>query len=339
MTLDFESEKAPTGEKEEVKILKTSLDVQFPVVRQSAFSLMIDIFGHEKGTFIVSPEGGMPKDEYLRLASEFRPGEKSTGWSRGDGKEVGTREDTVRFWMLRNSEFQENLIENGWTSFSKMDEWNDRQKKDHFIDYDKWLSRETSVEDISNVIKSGMRAEDCKLLLDELEIIRPFMGDKVYAGFHPSSLGSDLMVVGETSFPGIHLQLSRFWHEYSRDPTPAISLDAALYLGESEYAKLPGEWNEIVSGRVQRLVSGKIGKDQRGYCRSRDEKSFTVHYDDHGEEIQSSAELEGRLRRVQELVEYGQKAAALEREEIEKVREATYKDRQTRLGAPPEQTE
>jgi len=324
---------------EKVTLQKVSLDVQFPVERQSAFSLMVDIFGEEKGKFIVSPEGGVPKDSYYKLISKLHTEPKDgSGAYIGEGEKQrkDTEEDTNRFWVVRNPEFLDELAAEGWTIFSEMSEWSDHQKKKHFVNTDKCFFRPTNVEEVARVIKSGEGPENYQNLLDQLEVIKPFMGDTVYTGFRKSWPGGEMMLVGETSFPGIHLQLDEFWNQFSRDSTPVIDLDAAVYLGGSEYAQFPEGWNEQIKGRVGGLINDKIGENRRAHCRNRDEKSFSVHYDDRGETIQSPAELEKRLNQMKEWVEYGERAAALEIDEIKKSREAVYEDRKNRLGIPPE---
>ncbi len=348
MTIDVTNDKLPTREDEDVSLLKTSLDVQFPVVRQSGYSLMVDIFGEEKGKFIVSPEGGIPKKDYLRLASELRPDEKSNGWSRGDGenKAVGTEKDTLRFWMLRNPEFQDALVEHGWTVFPKMSEWSDYEKKEHLLTKDDSYTcvfRQTTLSDLTKVLRASTSQQHVEKLLERLDVVGKFLkDDKIYTGYSKFiSPPVDPMVVGETIFPGIHFKLGEFFSPLAGiDYTPIIDLNGVVHLGGREHATgLPDRWSERTTDRVKSLVRDKMGKNQRGYCQNIGEESFIINYNDRGETVKDSAELEGRLNQMREWVKYGQRAAALEKDEIEKARTATYEDRKTRLGTPPEKTE
>lgn len=330
-----------TENEEKVTLQKFTLEVQLPVEKQSAHSLLMDIMGEKKYPLLISPEGGMPKKSYPKLISELHTDEKDGSGSysgEGENKRKYTEEDTIRFWMLRNPEFHNELVQQGWTLFPEMKEWSDYEKKNHLLprDKDKHVFRKTTITNLIKVLKLGERPESIQYLIDKLEMVKPFMkDDHISMGYRVFiSPPVDPIILGETTFPGIFLRLEEFWNQWRDTPKTITNIDTAINFGESYYTPPPRGWTEDTTERVIRLIRDQNGKEDRGYYQTSNDRTLILSYNDRAEQLSDPVALEGKLNEMQKLAKYGEKASALEREEIEKQNQSIYKDRKVKLSAP-----
>lgn len=171
-----------------IEVYDFSLSARIPTKVWTTSWFLRNLMGREPKEIIVSPTGGIAVTHYYKPVRELV---RDTGSSGGFMGEEGspdycksTDEDTERFWLLRNNEFQEELIEKGWMIFPGFEQMGEHERQR--IEADASTSkRKFSLKNLIRTIQLTDNGDiDYKSAIRDLEELSKFGDDMefVYSG-------------------------------------------------------------------------------------------------------------------------------------------------------------
>lgn len=187
----------PEHGREKIEVYDLGLTARIPTEHHATSYFLYNLMGHETKAMLVSPTGGIAVEQYAKPLSEVEKDRNGGSYSgEGPNKRAYTREDTERFWLLRNPEFRGELVRAGWLFFPEITD-DDKIPKDELEKFhidtafgEHTYRREFSLADLIKAIEiTNNNGVDYQLLLKDLRELLPWAKTMEFA--YPGARGSE----------------------------------------------------------------------------------------------------------------------------------------------------